>query len=519
MSESYEKWTPPEGFKWIYASLLISMLLAALDQTIISTALPTMVGELDGVSYMAWVITAYILTSTISMPIYGKLGDLMGRRIMMLSALSIFVFGSTLGGFSQNIEQLIAFRGLQGLGGGGLMVLTQATLADLVPIRERSKYMAPIGMMFAIASITGPLVGGYLTDYVSWRWTFWINIPIGITVIAICWKGLKLNKPTKAFTLDIAGIISMIFAVCSLTLFFSWGGTNYAWTSPQIIFLGLLTIAASTLFLYAEGHAKDPIIPISLFHNKTFNITTLLGLLVGIGMFASIAYMPTYFQMVYGYSAIVSGYLMIPMMLGIIFTINLTGQLAAKKGYYKKYPIIGLCLCSLTLFLFSTLQVGQPVAIVCFYIFLMGSGMGCIFQILILAVQNSVAFNEVGTATSANAFFREIGATMGITVVGSLFSARLTSMMNQRLPKGVSLPIDSVESITPAILRALPESLQDIFINTYADALTPIFLYIMPVFLIGIVLACFMPNKKLETKTHAALNAQDSGAQEKTAVR
>ena len=498
MTESYEKWTPPEGFKWIYASLLTSMLIAALDQTIISTALPTMIGELDGVSYMAWVITAYILASTISMPIYGKLGDLMGRRIMMLSALSIFVLGSVLGGFSQNIEQLIIFRGLQGLGGGGLMVLTHATMADLVPIRERSKYMAPIGMMFAIASITGPLVGGYLTDYVSWRWTFWINLPIGLTVITICWKKLNLNKPDKAFTLDINGIISMIFAVSFLTLFFGWGGTNYAWSSPQIISLGLLAIFASLLFLYAESRAKNPIIPISLFHNKTFNITTILGLLVGIGMFASIAYLPTYFQMVYGYSAIVSGYLMIPMMVGIIFTINLTGQLAAKRGYYKKYPIIGLCLCSLALYLFSTLEVGQPVALVCFYILLMGSGMGCIFQILVLAVQNSVSFDQVGTATSANSFFREIGATMGIAVVGSLFSTRLTSLMAQRLPENANLPIDSVESITPAILRALPEPLQEIFINTYADALTPIFLYIMPVFLIGAAIACFMPNTKLE---------------------
>jgi EmrB/QacA subfamily drug resistance transporter len=513
MSETYEKWTPPEGFKWIYGSLLMSMLLGALDQTIISTALPTMVGELNGVSYMAWVITSYILASTISMPIYGKLGDLMGRRTMMLTALSIFLLGSTLGGFSQNIEQLIAFRGLQGLGGGGLMVLTQATLADLVPIRERSKYMAPIGMMFAIASIAGPLIGGYLTDYVSWRWTFWINLPIGLTVITIVWKGLRLSKPDKEFTLDISGTISMVFAVCFLTLFFSWGGTTYAWVSPQIIGLGLLTVISSLLFLYAENRAKDPIIPMSLFHNATFNITTLLGLLVGIGMFASIAYMPTYFQMVYGYSAIASGYLMIPMMLGIIFTINLTGQLAARSGYYKKYPLIGLALCAFTLFLFSTLEVGQPVALVCLYIFMMGAGVGCIFQILILAVQNSVPFNEVGTATSANAFFREIGATMGIAIVGSLFSARLTSMLTARLSGDLLLPIDNIESITPAILCAMPEAMQDIFINTYADALTPIFLYIAPVFICGIILGSFLPNNKLEQKKPNMTKAQETDTQ------
>tara|TARA_R110000824_G_scaffold7892_8_gene36001 strand:- start:950 stop:1654 length:705 start_codon:yes stop_codon:yes gene_type:complete len=223
MSETHEKWIPPHGFKWIYATLLISMLLAALDQTIISTALPTMVGELNAVSSMSWVITAYILTSTISMPVYGKLGDLLGRRSMMLTALTIFVAASGLGGFSQNIEQLIFFRALQGLGGGGLMVLTQATMADLVPIRERSKYMAPIGMMFALASVAGPLIGGFLTDYMSWRWTFWIKIPIGLAVIAVCWKGLHLKKPDVAFTLDTFGIISMSLAVTSLTLFLGWG--------------------------------------------------------------------------------------------------------------------------------------------------------------------------------------------------------------------------------------------------------------------------------------------------------
>ncbi len=500
MSQSYEKWVPPHGFKWIYASLLISMLIAALDQTIISTALPTMVGELNGVSNMGWVITSYILASTVAMPVYGKLGDLMGRRPMMLTALSIFVAGSALGGFSQNIEQLIAFRGLQGLGGGGLMVLTQATMADIVPIRERSKYMAPMGMMFALASILGPLIGGFLTDYISWRWTFWINLPIGLTVIAICWKSLKLHKPDTSFTLDTLGIFTMVIGVSSLTLFVGWGGTTYAWNSPLIIILGILTVITSCLFVWLESKAKDPIIPMTLFHNSTFNISTALGLLIGIGMFASISYMPTYFQMVYGYSAIASGYLMIPMVVGIILSVNLTGQLVSKNGYYKKYPIIGVCLCTLTLYLFSTLKVEQSVIFVCFYIFMMGAGVGCFIQILILAVQNSVDFDVVGTATSANSFFREIGATMGIAIVGGMFSARLTALLAERLPDGVNLPVKNVESITPAVLRALPESLQDIFIHAYADALTPIFLYLVPVFIAGIALAWFLPNMKLEQK-------------------
>lgn len=500
MSEQYEKWVPPHGFKWIYASLLISMLLAALDQTIISTALPTMVGELNGVSSMSWVITAYILTSTISMPVYGKLGDLLGRRSMMLTALTIFVAASGLGGFSQNIEQLIFYRALQGLGGGGLMVLTQATMADLVPIRERSKYMAPIGMMFALASIAGPLIGGFLTDYMSWRWTFWVKIPIGLLVIGICWKGLHLRVPDVDFRLDLMGILSMSVAVSSLTLFLGWGGTTYAWNSILISGLGFLTICSSVLFLWAESRARDPIIPLSLFKNRTFNICTALGLLIGVGMFASISYLPTYLQMVYGYSAIVSGYLMIPMIIGIMVAVNVSGLLVARQGHYKKYPVIGISMCTLALYLFSTLSAGQSVVLVCLYICLLGAGVGCFIQILILAVQNSVPFEEVGTATSANSFFREIGATMGIAVVGALFSARLTVMLAERVPAASDLPIENVESITPAILRMLPDDLQEIFINAYADALTPIFLYLIPIFIGGIILACFLPNMKLEQK-------------------
>tara|TARA_R110000772_G_scaffold183368_6_gene294531 strand:+ start:157 stop:966 length:810 start_codon:yes stop_codon:yes gene_type:complete len=249
-----------------------------------------------------------------------------------------------------------------------------------------------------------------------------------------------------------------------------------------------------------ESKAKDPVIPLSLFKNTTFNISTALGLLVGVGMFASIAFMPTYMQMVYGYSATVSGYLLVPMIIGIMIAVNLTGILVAKHGHYKKYPLIGISICTLSLYLFSTLAVGQSIVLVCFYIFLMGAGVGCFIQILILAVQNSVPFEEVGTATSANSFFREIGATMGIAIVGALFSTRLTSMLAERLPAEMPQASGNAQSLTPAILRVMPENLQDIFIHSYADALTPIFLYLVPVFIGGIILACFLPNIKLEQK-------------------
>ncbi len=513
MSEYHEKWKPPHGFKLIYASLLVSMLLAALHQTIAATALPTMVGELNGLPYMAWVITSYILASTISMPVYGKLGDLLGRRTMMLTALSIFVIGSTLGGFSRNMAELITCRAIQGLGGGGLIVLTQASMADLVPIRERSKYMAPLGMMFAIASVIGPLIGGFLTDYISWRWTFWINLPIGLAVIGICWKGLHLGIPDNPFTLDIAGIASMALAVTGITLLAGLGGSSYAWSSPLIIGLGLGTLCISILFIWVESKAADPVIPLNLFENMTFNITTSLGMILGIGMFASISYMPTFFQMVHGFSAIISGYLMIPMILGIIITVNLTGQLVARQGHYKRYPLIGTFICAIALSLMSTLTVESPVALVCFYLFMMGTGVGCIIQILILAVQNAVPFGVVGTATSANAFFREIGATLGIAVVGVLFAGRLTSTLEQRLGDNVELPIDEINSITPAILRMMPDEMRAIFVNTYTDALMPIFLYLVPVFICGIALAMILPDLKLETKNPGPFQANPAAGE------
>lgn len=495
--DTAQPWQRPAGFIWVYMSLMVGMLLASLDQMIVSTALPTMVGELGGVSQMAWVITAYVLAATISMPVYGKMGDLIGRRSLFLGALAIFVLGSILTGFSQTIEQLILFRGVQGLGGGGLMVLSMAILADLVPARERAKYMGPMGAVFGLAAVLGPLIGGYFTDYASWRWAFWINVPLGLAAIFVAWVGLHLTKPNAKFSLDIAGILAMAGAVIGITLLTSWGGTQYSWNSNIIRGLIAGILGFSVLFVWAENRAKDPIIPLDLFKNRIVVIATLLGLLVGIAMFAVVGFLPTFLQMVYGHSATVSGYLMVPMVVGITLTAVGSGFVVSRTGRYKIFLILGTIIIAVALFLFSTIEVGQSVALVCFYIFVLGTGVGLMIQILVIAVQNAVPADMIGTATSANNFFREIGATVGISIVGSLFANRLLSELTSNLPNAGSISSPDTETITPGLLKVMPPEIQDVFIASYAHALMPVYLYFVPLFLFGLVLAIFLPEKPL----------------------
>lgn len=498
--EDQPKWQPPAGFMWVYIALMVSMLLSSLDQTIVSTALPTMVGELGGVSLMAWVITAYILASTISMPIYGKLGDLMGRRYIYLFALGVFVFGSALIGFSQNIYQLIGFRALQGLGGGGIMVLSMAIIADIVPIRERGKYMGPMVAIFGFSSVLGPLLGGYLTDYASWRWAFWINLPLGVVAITIAWFGLKLPKPTAKYSVDYFGILTLAASITCFTLLTSWGGTQYDWTSNIILILGAATIVLFSLFIWIESIVLDPIIPLSLFKNPIFNMATILGLLIGVGMFATIGFMPTYIQMVYGYSATISGFMMVPMTVGLLISVTITSRVMFRTGKYKLFPIIGMLIMAVATYLFSTIKIDHHIATVGSYIFLLGLGVGSMMQVLAIIVQNSVPPRMIGTATSSNNFFRQIGATIGISVVGTLFASRLREQIAVNLPMAQGGNVNS-EAITPALLKILPTEIQNAFIISYANALTPIFLWLVPLFLIGFVLALFLKEIPLEQKS------------------
>lgn len=498
----------PPHFGLIFAGLMAAMLLSSLDQTIVATALPTIVGELNGVSHMAWVTTAYILAATIGMPLYGRFGDLIGRKWLFLGGIGIFIAGSVIAGAAGDMTTLIIGRAIQGLGGGGLMITSQAIIADLVPPRQRAKYMAPIGAVFGLASVAGPLLGGWFTDHADWRWAFWINVPIGIVALAICTFALRLPQRSANVSIDYLGITLMAAAVSATVLVAVWGGTQYAWSDPLILSLAVGAVLGWVLFFLSQRRATEPIIPLWLFRSRIFNTATLLGLIViGIGMFAVISYMPTYLQMVYSVSATESGLLLIPMVVGIVATAMPSGQLISKTGRYKIYPIIGTILVGATAFLMSTLTVDTPLAMVCFYVFLLGAGLGLMVQNLVLAVQNAFPAADVGTATSANNFFREIGATLGSAAVGALFSARLTDQLANRLPANAADTVGNTNSLTPAMVHSLPTAVQDAIIAAYQHALTPIFRYLLPLFAFGLVLALLLPEKKLAA-THEEMSQE-----------
>jgi EmrB/QacA subfamily drug resistance transporter len=484
----------------LFAGLMVTMLLASLDQTIFSTALPTIVGELNGVDHMLWVTTAYILASTIMLPVYGKLGDLIGRKGLFIGAIALFIAGSVVGGLAGDMTWLIVGRAIQGLGGGGLMILSQAIIADVVPARERGKYMGVMGGVFALSSVAGPLLGGWFTESIGWRWAFWMNIPLGILAIASAVVFLRLPKgEQRAPRLDFAGMGLLAIASTCLVLVTTWGGTTYDWDSGVIISLIAGTIIAGIAFVLVERKAAEPIMPLKLFKDRNFNLTTVAGLIIGIAMFGALAYLPTYLQMVTGANATEAGLLMIPMMAALLLTSIVSGQLVSKTGRYKWLPIVGTAIVAVALVLLSTMTPTLPVWILCSYLAVMGIGLGMSMQILILIVQNSFPVSQVGTATASNNYFRQIGASLGSAIVGSLFVARLTQLLTERMPAGGSTTGGSSNSFTPAIVKSLPGPIRDVIVGSYNDALTPVFLYMVPLVLVAVIVLCFVKEKPLAT--------------------
>ncbi|MFB6679366.1 MDR family MFS transporter [Streptomyces sp. NPDC056390] len=495
--EQQSSGTPPH-FGLTFAALMVAMLLASLDQTIVSTALPTVVGELHGVNHMAWVTTAYILAATIVMPVYGRLGDLIGRKVLFLGGIGVFLVGSVIAGMAQDMTMLIIGRAVQGLGGGGLMITSQAIIADLVPPRQRAKYMAPIGAVFGLSAVVGPLLGGWFTDGIGWRWAFWINLPVGVLALTVGAFALRLPRRAATVTFDYRGFALMAAAVTCTVLVAEWGGTDYAWSDPVILGMAVGGLLLWTLFFLSQRHAAEPIIPLWLFRSRIFTTATLVGLLVvGIGMFAFIGYLPTYLQMVYGVSATESGLLLIPMVAGIMGTAIPSGQLMSRTGRYKIYPILGTVLVGTAALLMSTLDTDTSLVAVCAYVFLLGAGIGLAMQPLVLAVQNDFPAADVGTATSSNNFFREIGATLGTAGVGALFTNRLADQLSDRLTADAARTVGNTEALTPALVHALPDKVQEPVILAYQHALTPVFRYMLPVFALGLVLAFLLPEKKL----------------------
>ena len=484
----------------IFAGLMVTMLLASLDQTIFSTALPTIVGELNGVNHMLWVTTAYILASTIMLPVYGKMGDLIGRKGLFIGAISLFMVGSVVGGLADGMTQLIVGRAIQGLGGGGLMILSQAIIADVVPARERGRYMGIMGGVFALSSVAGPLLGGWFTEGIGWRWAFWMNLPLGALAILSAVLFLKLPANTRTNPkIDGTGMALLALTSTGLVLTTTWGGTTYAWDSVTIISLVIATVLAGIAFVMVERRASEPIMPLHLFKDRNFNFTTIAGLIIGIAMFGALAYLPTYLQMVTGANATKAGFLMIPLMAALLVTSIISGQLVSKTGRYKWLPITGTLVVAVSLVLLSTMTPDLATWILCSYLAVMGLGLGMSMQILILIVQNSFPVSEVGTATASNNYFRQIGASLGSAVVGTLFVSRLSTLLGERLPAASGGVAGSTNSFTPEAVKALPAGIREIIVSSYNDALTPVFLYMVPLVLVAAILLCFVQEKPLAT--------------------
>ena len=473
----------------VLSGLMLGMLLAALDQTIVATALPTIVGDLHGLNHLSWVVTAYLLTTTLSTPLYGKISDLHGRKKVFQVAIVIFLIGSALSGLSQNMDELIAFRALQGLGGGGLMALAMAIVGDIVSPRERGRYQGYFGGVFALASIGGPLAGGFLTDHLTWRWIFYINIPVGILALFITSTVLKLPLPKRTeVSIDYTGAGLLVAAVTPLILVTVWGGRTFPWASPTIIGLVIVSMAMIGTVVWWERRADEPIFPPRVFANPIIRSGLGMTFFVTATMFAAIIYIPVYLQLVDGMSATRSGVLLLPLMGGMLTTSIVSGRLVTRFGRYKVYPVFGTALMTVGMWLFTRLGATTSLGITSLDMVVFGVGMGMTLQIVVVAVQNAVERRDMGSATSAVSFFRNIGAACGTALLGTVLVSRLGFWLPRVVPAHTGLNLSQSFTITPVALRALHPAVRTGVVDAFVRSLHVVFMVGIP--LAGLAFVC-----------------------------
>jgi EmrB/QacA subfamily drug resistance transporter len=461
----------PPRVRLIFSALMLVLLLASLDQTIVSTALPTIVGDLGGVSKLSWVVTAYLLASTISGPLYGKLGDLYGRKRVLQTAIVIFLVGSTLCGVAQNMAELIAFRAFQGLGAGGLLVVTLAVVGDIIPPRERGRYQGFFGGVFGVSTIVGPLLGGFFVDNLSWRWIFYINLPIGVLALGVIATAFHSRRDQAKHRIDYLGAVTLAGGLAAIVLYTSLGGTTYAWGAPGMLALACAGVVLLLAFPLVERRAAEPILPLALFSNRVFSVTSAIGFVIGIGLFGAVTYLPLFLQLVRGYSPTISGLLLTPLMAGLLITSIVSGQLISRFGRYKPFPIAGTLLVTVGMVLLAQLGVHTSALVAGLFMLVLGLGLGMVMQVLVLAAQNAVPYEYLGVATSGSTLFRSIGGSIGVAVFGAIFSNGLSSNLAAHLPPGAAIPTGT----NPAAVKQLPPAVHSVYLSALTDALHPIF--------------------------------------------
>jgi EmrB/QacA subfamily drug resistance transporter len=482
----------------VLGGLMAGMFLAALDQSIVGTALPRIVSELGGLDKLAWVVTAYLLTATASTPLWGKISDLYGRRPVFQAAIVIFLAGSALCGLSQNLPQLIAFRAVQGVGGGGLMAIALTIIGDIIPPRERGRYQGYFGAVFGVSSVAGPLLGGWFTDGPGWRWIFYINIPVGIAALVITSLALKLPTRRREHAIDYLGAVTIVASVSALLLYLDWAGRAYGWFAPGPLALLIAAVVLAVLFVVVERHATEPIIPLRLFHNRVFAVGNLYGFLAGVAMFGTIIFLPFYMQAVMGMTPTQSGLGLLPMVVGLFTTSIGSGRLITRTGRYKIYPVLGAAVLAVSLLLLSGLRVDTPFWQLALYEFAFGAGLGLTMQTILTAIQNAVEMRDLGTATSATTFFRQMGGTIGAAVFGAILANRLALHLTEQLGPAAAAGGGAVNDITA--IQALAEPIKTTVLTAFTRALDDLFLAGVPVVLAALVVSLLLPEVPLRSR-------------------